>query len=100
MVRNRIVGLSSQVVITNISQRTLSGILVPITTEEEQRVIVEKLGDYLSIISRSENEISRNLKRAEILRQTILKKAFEGKFMLQDQKDEPIGMLLERLKGE
>ena len=47
-----------------------------------------------------EGVIAANLARAERLRQSILKQAFEGKLVPQDAKDEPASVLLERLKAE
>ena len=40
------------------------------------------------------------MKQAEALRQSILKKAFEGKLVPQDPNDEPANVLLERIKAE
>jgi type I restriction enzyme, S subunit len=41
-----------------------------------------------------------NLKRAERLRQAILKRAFEGKLVPQDPNDEPASILLDRIRAE
>jgi type I restriction enzyme S subunit len=41
-----------------------------------------------------------NLKRAQRLRQAILKLAFEGRLVPQDRNDEPASVLLERIRAE
>lgn len=49
---------------------------------------------------RIEQGIEQTLKQADRLRQSILKKAFEGKLVPQDPSDEPAEKLLERIKAE
>ena len=44
--------------------------------------------------------ITTALQQSEALRQSILKKAFEGNLVEQDPKDEPVVKLLERIKAE
>lgn len=47
-----------------------------------------------------EESIEQGLQQAEALRQSILKKAFEGKLVPQDPNDEPVSVLLDRIKAE
>lgn len=44
--------------------------------------------------------VAANLRRAERVRQSILKRAFEGKLVHQDANDEPASALLERIRAE
>jgi type I restriction enzyme S subunit len=46
-----------------------------------QQKIVEEVESRLSVAEEIETEIETNLKRAEHLRQSILKKAFEGELI-------------------
>ena len=73
-------------------------ILVPPLTEQEQ--IVSELERHLSVADEIEATLDVELKRAERLRQSILKQAFSGQLVPQDPKDEPASVLLEKIQVE
>jgi type I restriction enzyme S subunit len=66
----------------------------------EQHRIVAEVERRLSVIEELDATVKANLKRAERLRQSILKRAFEGRLAPQDPADEPASVLLERIRSE
>ncbi|MCB8788302.1 restriction endonuclease subunit S [Planktothrix agardhii] len=84
----------------NINLEILSDLSVPLPPLMEQNKIVEEIERIFSVTNQLEKTIDSNLKRAEKLRQSILKQAFEGKLVPQDPNDEPAEKLLERIKAE
>ncbi len=82
-----------------ISQGSLDGLPIPLPPLKEQEVIVANVDQCLSNSGGVESQIAANLKRSARLRQSILKRAFEGKLAPQDPKDEPANRLLERIKA-
>jgi type I restriction enzyme S subunit len=67
---------------------------------DEQITIVQEIESRLSVCDKIEESIEQGLQQAEALRQSILKKAFEGKLVPQDPNNEPASVLLERIKAE
>jgi type I restriction enzyme S subunit len=65
----------------------------------EQSEIVSEVERRLSVESTAEAQAEASLKRAERLRQSILKQAFEGRLVEQDASDEPASALLARMRA-
>jgi len=70
---------------------------LPPTLDEQARVVAE-IEARLSVCDQVEAGITRSLEQAEALRQSILKRAFEGKLVPQDPTDEPASALLARIR--
>ena len=66
----------------------------------EQHRIVEEIERRFSVADQIEKTVDHSLKQAERLRQSILKRAFEGKLVPQDPNGEPAEKLLERIRQE
>ena len=73
---------------------------IPLPPLPEQQAIVSEVESRLSVADEVEKTITAELKRAEQLRQSILKQAFSGKLVPQGPNDEPASVLLERIKAE
>lgn len=84
----------------NLTLEICRDVEIPICDQLEQEQIVQEIESRLSICDQLEATIIENLQKAEALRQSILKQAFEGKLVPQDSNDEPAEKLLERIKNE
>ena len=78
----------------------VSSINFALKNEDEQNAIVSEIESRLSVCDKIEESIEQSLKQAESLRQSILKRAFEGKLVPQDPSDEPASVLLGRIRKE
>jgi type I restriction enzyme, S subunit len=75
-------------------------IFLAICSEDEQAEVINIVESKMSVMLEIEAEIDRSLKKAEMLRQSILKKAFSGQLVPQDPTDEPASELLKRIQAE
>ncbi|MBK9272057.1 MAG: restriction endonuclease subunit S [Saprospiraceae bacterium] len=84
----------------SLSMGTIRQTPIVFTSLEEQNKIVQEIESRLSVCDKIEENIAQSLQQAEALRQSILKKAFEGKLVPQDPSDEPASVLMEKIKAE
>ena len=92
----------------SINQDQLGNFEYPLCSLPEQQAIVQEIETRLSVCDKIEQDIKENLEKAEALRQSILKKAFEGKLLnerelaeVRKAEDwEPAEVLLEKMKAE
>lgn len=62
----------------------ISNLQIPLSPIEEQNKIVQEIESRLSVADKMEETINQSLQQAEALRQSILKRAFEGKLVAYD----------------
>jgi len=77
----------------------MKDVLVPLPPFGEQVRIVEIIEECFSFINQTEINIENSFKKIIRLKQSILKKAFEGRLVPQDSRDEPVSVLLEHIKA-
>lgn len=66
---------------SNINGTKLKTYPIPLPSLKEQQLIVSELESKLTVCDKIEETISQSLQQAETLRQSILKKAFEGRLI-------------------
>jgi len=71
---------------------------IPLAPVDEQGQMIAEAERRLSVADAVEAEIVNDSKRASRLRQSILKRAFDGKLVPQDPADEPASTLVDRIK--
>ena len=93
---------------TNLNSTILSELPVQLIPLEEQAQIIKEVEARFSVCDNLQKEIERGLQKAEVLRQSVLKKAFEGRLLNESELDacravpdwEPAQQLLARIQSE
>jgi len=83
-----------------INTTQLKTFAIPLCSRAEQNEIMSQLSEKLSLTDNIDASIECEIEKCEVLRQSILKKAFSGKLVSQDTDDEPASILLERIKAK
>jgi type I restriction enzyme S subunit len=83
-----------------LSVNKIKSFMIPYCSKPEQQAIVSAIESRLSVCDKLEQTIDQTLVLSASLRQSILKKAFEGRLVPQDPNDEPAEKLLDRIKAE
>lgn len=74
-------------------------VCIPLSIEEQKK-IVEEIEKRFAVADEVEKLVEDSIEKGEQLKQSILKKAFEGRLVPQDPTDEPASKLLEKIKQE
>lgn len=83
-----------------LNSKGIRAVTLPIPPRIEQERIVAEVHRRFSVIEQLEQTTEHALARAERLRQSVLRRAFEGKLVPQDPTDESADVLLERIREE
>jgi len=94
IVKKRITGSATP----HLFQRDIKKFELLIPPPAEQQAIVKEIESRLSVMDQTERVVSLSIEQEKRLRQSILRRAFEGNLTLQDPSDEPAAVLLERIK--
>lgn len=106
--KSRIAAFAPATAQKNINLSTLENLVVPYCSLAEQAVLEAEIESRFSVLDELDKAVDQGLQKAEALRQSILKKAFEGRLLSEaelaavrnDPEYEPADKLLERIQAE
>jgi len=88
------------VAVKGVNTASVRSLPVVIPALEVQHEIVREVSRFISAVNKVSTEISYARKRASNLRESLLAEAFAGRLAPQDPTDEPVAVLLERIRAE
>jgi type I restriction enzyme S subunit len=91
---------TQQVGQANVNGSKLASMPMPLPSRSEQEAILAAVTEVRDKTHRLRRQAERMLQRAGLLRQALLRAAFEGVLVDQDPVDEPASKLLERIRRE
>jgi type I restriction enzyme S subunit len=108
VVKELLTGSAIGTTMMNLNKKIINNLPIPVPSLLEQHQIIQEIESRLSVCDNVEQSISESLEKAKALRQSILKKAFEGTLLSATEiakckaaKDyEPASVLLEKIKKE
>ena len=86
--------------ISGVTKKQLSQLTLPLPPTNEQKRIVSKIESIFGRIDSTGKSLDAALSKMDLLKKSVLRRAFEGKLVPQDPNDEPASALLERIKKE
>jgi restriction endonuclease S subunit/predicted ATPase len=84
----------------NVSLSSLNETAIPLPPLAEQSESIREVGRRLAAADRLASKLVRQLERARATRESLLSEAFTGRLVIQDPRDEPASLLLERIRAE
>lgn len=91
---------SQTVNLASLNMTALGNLPIAIPPLEEQLEIIKIIEENSRFVSQIEESVEEAKKRADKIDQAILVKAFRGELVTQDPNDEPVSILLEKIKKE
>lgn len=94
--------------VNNINSGEIRSLVIPACAPQEQALAIAEIDSRFSVLDELEKAVETGLKQAEALRQSILRKAFEGRLLSEaelaavqaDPAYETAEVLLERIRAE
>ena len=83
----------------NLNEGILHSVPVPVCSRHEQNEVFREIERQYSTLDHIESVIDTEITKSAILRQSILRKAFNGQLVPQDPNDKPASVHLEPNQG-